>query len=179
MIVVGIDPSMSRCGFASLRFPSPNSPRLAAPLHQFRPLGPDHDLYDRARSIIMATRGWLNSLPDAPDLIAVEGPQSIARNLKGKRSMATLPMYGVAIGAAMAGVREWTLSRNGEPPTIQTVSATDWTRLMPGTRSDPRKDNRRAFVASLLGVDAIDVPGPDAADAALMAIWAGAALTPA
>lgn len=111
-----------------------------------------------------------------PDYIAAETPAVQGRTRKqwgfDKQSKMTAPVYGVAVGAAVACAWAW---RKRVKPACQLISfpADAWNRGLPSTKDDEHKTRRVAFVASQWGRRVEDF-GPvtyagNAADALLIA----------
>lgn len=105
--------------------------------------------------------------------VVIETPQTFTHGLKASRSPATLPNYGMLIGAMLMGFRLW----EGADKVVD-ISASRWTAGMSkiGQTKDDSNKTGRVFLASQRfrlnpGALGSATTAGDAADALLIAAW--------
>lgn len=169
-MILGIDPSISCTGYCLLERSGEHGRIIEA--GKVSPTSRQTTLGERARQIVCDLNELVREAMDKAglDTVIVETPQTVTRGKRGLRSAATLPSYGVAVGAILAGL--------DVPDGVERieVSATDWTRGMPTTARDPDKVNRVLLVERMYGLEpgslgARTVAG-NVADAILLARYA-------
>ena len=169
MRVLGIDPSMTMTGFAlvsiegdqtRLEFAGTIKPKGETVIQRVE------DLCAQLYLAIKKARG-----EGAIDLCAIETPQTTSFGRSRQRNTNTLPLYGMAVGAAIATAERITNAR-----TIG-VSASEWgMRIRTGGAGKP---GRIAYAGLVIGDWATVTGGMNkeqleaVADAALLADWAG------
>lgn len=167
-MIFALDPSLSCTGFALLS-------RDGATLIDHGRIGPDcdGDAYSRAASIASLAVLEIRKVKDKLAAVVIEAPQTFTRGMRGKRSAARLPNYGIAVGVITYAVD---MELKGAGVTLLRPSASEWTRGMPGTRGDDDKVRRvqaveRRFGLEIGSLGAKSVAG-NVADAALLGCWA-------
>lgn len=165
-MILAIDPGISCTGYCLLDTVGPDGS-----IHEAGRIVPgpsSKSLGDRARSIVSDINELVHD--NGIDAVVIETPQTVARGKRNTRSASTLPTYGVAVGAILAGVHVPDLAERIE------VSATEWTRGIPTTSRDKDKSNRVMLVERIYGMPSGSL-GPkttagNVADAVLLARWA-------
>ena len=178
--ILAIDPALGCTGFAVVIGTIQKPVLLSAGRIRLKIKDKDKDNKD-----LLAQRciGLYNDVADLvqefdPDLAVVELPQTFSIGFGSKRSAATLPGYGMAVAAALFGLRTGLrVTPNGAKlRAVLTPSASEWTKGFPKTKGDPDKVARVHHAAYLFGTiprhfgcksDAGNV-----ADAALLGFWA-------
>lgn len=171
--VLGIDPSLSCTGFAVLDM----DPNLNAFVRRLGYIdGPDGpDLWPRVSAVADAVAAMMLAVPDLR-VAVVETPMTKMGGVSGGRSRATLPSYGVAVGAIARDVEKLCSAQYRDPVVrLMHPSATTWASgLKSGGKGKPE---RIATVSILTGIDCKDAFGKtraeNVADAVLLARWAG------
>lgn len=185
MIYLSIDPSISCTGYGLLHDDGSTNGRVIE-CGTIKP--PDADSgspWTRIRDgLLVDLSALVGSLLLAHEInvVIVETPQEWSKGLGGKRSAATLPTYGMAVGAVLAEL-ESIRKDMSKPFTLLETSASEWTRSAPAARTistsgrrqaDPNKTARVEYVRALWPTAVLptakDKAG-GAADALLMAKW--------
>jgi Holliday junction resolvasome RuvABC endonuclease subunit len=160
-LILGIDPSLTGTGYALARG------RELLDAGVCRPRGADKaTLYERIREIVSDLDDEVARLANANgwiDAVAIEFPQP--RTIGGRSGTAS---YAMVVGAVLCGIK-W---RSSE---VLTPTASEWTRGFPGTAGDKNKTKRIALVERTFRVKLAKGSG-DAADAALLTVWAASQL---
>lgn len=169
-MIFALDPALGTTGFAVLTADA----SAIAECGKIKPDG-DGDAYERAASIADLVLIELRKHRERLSVVVIEAPQEIARGLAGKRSAATAPNYGIAVGVVTYAVdreiRTWP-----EPPELLRPSATEWTRGFPGTRGDTHKERRVRAAEYRFGLEpgafGCKTDAGNVADAVLLGCWA-------
>jgi len=164
-LVLAFDPSTDVTGYALVRGPD------LLDAGALRPKG--DTLYAACRWLVDHAQAVIDNMArgaEGLEAVVVEFPQVVTYGKAARRSAATLPNYGVAVGALAYGLRIPAGCR------VMTPSATEWTRGYPPTRDDRHKLARVRYAESIYGLaegalGAKTVAG-NVADAALLAHWA-------
>lgn len=178
-LLIGIDPSLGCTGFAALTWDGTAGDRgeKISRCGTLEPSNPDAGVVERALDIAGAVEGMvLGAIGDVfgPDptklIIAVEAPQDRMFGPKAARSNASLPGYGVAVGAVAAMV-----ARELSAATIYYPTPMEWGGKFP-TRGDKHKEGRVRLVEAWYKLKAGSL-GPksragNVADAILLARYA-------
>jgi hypothetical protein len=173
--IVAFDPSLSCTGYAVLMADGERLEDAGI----IRADDEQADQYTRAKSITEQAldvlekyaKGAGGACPIAA--VAIEAPRTNGAGMRGKRSTAHLPGYGMVVGTLTYGVD---LLRSGYGFELMRPSATEWTRGFPPTNGDQHKERRVALVCHMFNLEA-DALGPktiagNVADAVLLGRWA-------
>lgn len=159
-MILAIDPSSKRCGYAVLRDLSQGG-LVDGGLLVPRPT--DLPVLDRVRQFGVDLREILEEFPPASlDAIVFEVSLSAHGHARDRGASAFLGVYGLAVGYLLHAVEA--LANNLE--LVQTVDATVWTKKIP-------KQKRTKVVADYYGgtYDGRGDPGGDVADAIGVGRW--------
>lgn len=178
---MGIDPSLNEAA-VSLLSDDCTQPNLGKLLGCWRLTVADGTVPQRAVSLLWQVMQLVRS--EAPDVVALELPAEQARGGRGAffgRAMMSGPLYGIAVGACIAGLEEF---RADSASTIRVLypSVNDWTgrdvpsSRLPSGKEDRHKEQRVRYVEYLYGLKR-GALGPkfsagNAADAIFIARWA-------
>jgi hypothetical protein len=165
-VILAFDPSLTCTGWAVLHEDGPDGKLIAHGVIRVPDKG---SVWERCRAVCADTAALVAEWK--PSRVVVETPQTYSIGMGGKRSAATLPSYGMVVGALLA-----TATLTAGAWTIRDVSASEWSRGVPGTKGDTHKKARVQYAASVYGLDpssfgAVSVAG-NVADAVLLARWA-------
>lgn len=169
MIILSIDPSMTNTGYAVIEGEPGTDGQLLAAGCMASPKAKTS--FARAASLACDVRR--TCFEHMPDVVIVETPFEKTRGGAGhsKRSVMTLPWYGVAVGAAICGAMRYL---SGTAAKVGGVANDTWAKRYP-VGKDPYKTARVRLAADVYGRE----PGEfgcksragDVADAVLMARW--------
>lgn len=171
-IVLALDPSLSCTGWAVVCVKGPAG---LGKLVEAGRITPDHSGPDAAIELHAEVRDLIAAR--SSDVVIVETPAAGRRAPGGgsfdKRSVVTLPSYGMAVGVCLAAALEWAPRLKHH---VMHVPADEWCRGLPSTRGDKNKSGRVRLAASLYGRDVSAFGAPstagNVADAVLLARWA-------
>jgi len=166
-IILGIDPGLSCTGWAAITPDMILGAGTCIPKDGGTAWVRCLQLIDDIGQVIESLRRDGHS----PTTIVVETPQTYTRGMSGKRSLATLPGYGMAVCAALVSAN----SHKGGCCDLIETSASEWSRHAPATRGDSDKRARVDYIGHLYGRAALDgmakAKAAAIADAVLIARW--------
>lgn len=186
MIYLAIDPSISCTGYGLIQDDGTQYGRVIECGTIKPPTTETGSPWSRIRDGLLVDLSALVGslmLTHEISVVIVETPQEWTRGLMGKRSAATLPTYGMAVGAVLAEL-ESIRKDMSNPFRLMETSASEWTRSAPAARtisasgrrkSDPNKTARVEYVRELWPHAVLPKSKENAAgaaDALLMAKWA-------
>lgn len=170
-MILSFDPGLTTTGFAIL---SSDGKELLD--HGVINPDCDGDAYSRAASIASLAVLEVRSIRDKLTTVVVESPQTYTKGKGNKRSLATLPNYGIAVGVITYAID---MEIKGTEIVLLRPSASSWTRGFARTKGDEHKTGRVLEVEDRFKLERGSL-GPktvagNVADAVLLGCWAAEA----